>query len=1285
MSESKTYSRRAFAGSLVAGVLAGVWSGAGAASIPIPNRPLFLANDVQANIFFAIDDSGSMDFGTIVAGTSANASFELGLLPAGSDPEANSQDPGAQCLSGQGNDCYFYPSPIVRIGGFSEYVAPTIEMLKRIAQAGPDAGEGDAENSLADYAREARQSLLSVWRIWNHNHNRMWYNPTVRYTPWQGEDENGNPYVNADPANALINPFDASGTDVNLTVKHAAHSGTRWQERIWNNSAFCFGCSTEGFNDGQYPALYTVWNDANDNGVVEVDPNGDGDWSDAETAFWADGMFVDGGGNNIRVPKPIEIKPENAPFAGGPGRTDCADPMSCTYEEEIQNFANWFQYYRTRELVMKRAVADLIVESSERMGLATINNNAGGTPIADMTDQANKEDLLEQLFEIRSAFGTPLRRMLTRVGHYFDKGDGAEPAPATLGFPELPVANSPILPAGDGGECQQNFAVLFTDGFWNDADGDVDLPAGDVNADADGAGPWDGGPHADTHSRTLADVAMYYYERDLAPTLANTVPDIRDDDDVEEVGEDWNEAQHLVTYTVPFGVPGTLTDADVPANHDDAAAPPWPQPRANEETTVDDLRHAAFNSRGEFLSASDPQQLIEQLSAVLTDIGDRLGVASAVAATSQSIQTGTLIFQGLFDTSNWDGKLFAKTIGEGGVIGAEEWEASELIPAAADRNLFTWNGVNEGIELLWANLSAAQQAQVGSENVLNYIRGDRSQEIAQGGTLRTRDSLLGDIIDSTPVSVTSQQSPLPYDNLPGAEGSSYLSFVADKDTRLDMVYVGANDGVLHGFNSDTGIEEFGYVPQVVFPNLATYADPDYVHRYYVDGGLSAADAYISGGWKTVLLGTTGRGGKAVFALNVSDPGAFGPGHVLWEFTHPELGTMTGTPAIARIGNGALGANTKWVAIFGNGYNSASETAKLFIVDLATGTLIKLIDTDNAIVNNGLATPLLVDTDGDFSVEYAYAGDLQGNLWKFDLSGDTTASWTLATFSNAASPAPLYTALDVSGQPQAITSRPAFAINPEGGAVIVFGTGRLISSGDEVNADPAKIDTLYGIRDFNGLQVASVGARALPSGNQPNNILQPQKFVFSGVQQFGDEAVEGNVGVLTENEVDYTTQNGWYLDLVDASGTRRGERVIADSRVLGGLALFTTFEPPARCNLEGSGSALYAINALSGGRTNFTVFDLNLDDKFDTEDSVTLEDEEGNKTGAIVNVIKMGGTVAPVTLIASQDGNIVYGLVSGLDSGTGGAGGEEIGIGDPGVYRLQPPRSTLGRQSWRQLQ
>ena len=507
---------------LVVGFLLGNCISANAV-LNIPNLPIFIANDVQANIFFALDDSGSMDLDVTLSNGALNAHP--------SDPDFIYQD-----------------------------LSPN----------------------------EARED-----RAHCPGYNINAYDPAVTYTPWVGDDDAGSPYQDQDPNSALNNPFNSAGGTNNLLCQFVSHST----------------CHAAG---------YGQWTDTNMDGVYQ-----DGECPVATCPTDGTGCPSLDGFSYVSRWHFLGAAAQTTFFSNGPGQNPDLRWISIDTltTAEQTNYANWYSYYSKREYIMKRAVSDLINDSSQRMGLATLqDNNNVGTAVADMTDPTAKSALLNQLFQVNSSGFTPLRDLLANTGEYFDQTDGNNNLHSPRGF----TTSSPILSQEDGGECQQNFTLLFSDGAWNGR-----TPRGIGQRDGDGSSAFDGGPHADSVQNTLADIAMKYYETDLS-TLADRVPVITNVDE--------NPAQHLVTYAVAFGVDGTLTDADTPADHDAATpSPPWPSPfsfrgpRSRRSTRIDDMRHAGFNARGLFLSGQVPQQLINTLNAVISDIGTRIGTAAAVA------------------------------------------------------------------------------------------------------------------------------------------------------------------------------------------------------------------------------------------------------------------------------------------------------------------------------------------------------------------------------------------------------------------------------------------------------------------------------------------------------------------------------------------------------------------------------------------------------------------------------------------------------------------------------
>jgi type IV pilus assembly protein PilY1 len=332
--------------------------------------------------------------------------------------------------------------------------------------------------------------------------------------------------------------------------------------------------------------------------------------------------------------------------------------------------------------------------------------------------------------------------------------------------------------------------------------------------------------------------------------------------------------------------------------------------------------------------------------------------------------------------------LIAYQFNSDGTLGAESWntDTAGKIPAHGSRKIFTMIDTAK-VEFKWSALNAGQRTALQTigitEDRLNWIRGDQSKE-KPSGALRQRTRLLGDIVNSDPFYVSGSPS---------------------------MLYVGANDGMLHAFNAETGVEQFAYIPKAVFPHLSSLSDPGYGHKYFVDG--SPIVSKLDNG-DLILVGTTGAGGRSVFALDVTDPTGFEAGDVKWEFTDADLGYTLGQPSIGRLKNGT------WVAVFGNGYNSDSGKAFLFIKNLTDPNAAIVKIPTNSDTDNGLAKPaLLLDADG--RIVAAYAGDLKGNLWKFDLTDNTVAFG-----------AALFTAKNASGIAQSITSAPTIGRHPNGG-------------------------------------------------------------------------------------------------------------------------------------------------------------------------------------------------------------------------------------------------------------
>ena len=975
--------------------------------------------------------------------------------------------------------------------------------------------------------------------------NVMAYNPDVTYLPWAGEDTDGNAFTDLTLTTARDNPHNNSVTDISNHV-------------------------------------YVTWNDNDNDG--EYDGPGSTDLGSSSTT-----------GDECDISNPVSV--------------------SSLTSAQKTNYANWYSYYRKREYVAKRALSQVIKDSTARVGLGSLHNhNNIRTPVTDIDDistpvdttaRTNKTALLNNLFNIDSNNGTPLRNGLKNVGEYF------------AGNLSSSWGSSPILSPALGGQCQKNFAVVMSDGFWNGSSPGVGNTDGDNNTD------WDGDSYADKVKNTLADVAMKYYETDLKPddsvgAYEDVVPTVE--------GIDENSAQHLVTYTVAFGVNGTLTED--PPNRTDSFN--WPTPSSGTATTIDDMRHAAWNGRGKFLSAGDPQQLISALSNAIQEIDSLSGTSSAAALNTTSIQTGSHLYMSSYDSKGWFGDLVAYKFDGNGVIDTDD-SAYLAWPASAgdalnsrdynSRKIYTVNTTPSTPVLreLKIGVTDTQKADLltnmpGTETdtsylgkVVRFIYGDHTNEIGGSGSdyFRKRGShRLGDIVHSAPIHVGVPNAPYP-DNL---EAVSYSSFKSDQSSRNGTVFVGSNDGMLHAFNAknnDTntikgGVEQFAYIPNLLFSTapesgLHYLADPLYEHKYYADLTPTVADIYDDG-WKTILVGGLRGGGKGIFALDVTSEG--NP-EFKFEFTHPDMGYTFSEIQIAKTNN-----NGRWAAIFGNGYNNTGDgTAKLIIVYLDDGTS-KIISTDEGSVSNGdcadassdcngLSSPALADLNGDGKIDRVYAGDVHGNMWSFNISQATESEWSLSFGSNE----PLFTACRSTTSPcpaadrQSITSKPALARHPtqRGDAtatnlMVMFGTGQFVTPSDVTNSSTQAV---YGIWD-----------------RGDSNLVASDLVKQSINQGAAIKSISGHeIRTVSDLEVTYATElsdtdHGWFFNLP----TDR-ERVVVNPVTYGSLLFVNTMIPetPEVCSAQEGTGWLMAVDIFNGGQPEFQPMDVNGDNEFNNLD------------------------------------------------------------------------------------
>jgi type IV pilus assembly protein PilY1 len=468
---------------------------------------------------------------------------------------------------------------------------------------------------------------------------------------------------------------------------------------------------------------------------------------------------------------------------------------------------------------------------------------------------------------------------------------------------------------------------------------------------------------------------------------------------------------------------------------------------------------------------------------------------------------------------------------------------------------------------------------------VSYLLGDRSREQSQtNGIFRNRpNGILGDVVHSSPVFVGAPREEL-YKYTGWSEYGSYVTFAANNSNRTPVVYVGANDGMVHAFSDTNGTELFAFMPRAaVMHGVGAIADPDYDHRYFMDGGLTVQDVYLQPNWKTVLVGTTGRAGnnsadtsgKAIFALDVTNPASFDKNDVMWEISHNAIGQITTKPVIAKLDDG------HWYAILGNGYNSALGKPALIKIRLSNGDMTVIEVTGNT--GGGLAGPLVWDSNGDGTFDTAYAGDLEGRVWSFNLNTNAT-------------PSIVYQAKDASGNPQPITTTLTGSVDSNSKTWIFFGTGQYMTQADMSNRD---VQTWYGIRP------EETNASTTRANLRERTITEQAD-------------ISGFIGrnVSAASPGDMSDRLGWFMDLRVSGSSALGERIVNPSMIRGDVLLGSTLIPIAdACNPGGDGFIM-AVDPFTGARLSRIYFDFNNDGQFNSQDLLNGVSPSGLSVGRI---------------------------------------------------------------------
>ncbi len=916
-----------------------------------------------------------------------------------------------------------------------------------------------------------------------------------------------------------------------------------------------------------------------------------------------------------------------------------------------QEFANWYSYYRARNLLSRTALTRAFgsISGDVRLAWQTINSDFTVAPPRLRDREIKKsvgawrDNFYNWIYNTVSTGSTPNRRAMIEAGKFFERGLSQDDMNPYWEF----TPDGPDL--GQNLSCRKNFNMQVTDGYWNEGDpalpavfvdGQTSLPLPDSRAfsttDPESKIIWD--VQGVKYKSSMANIAFNYWARDLQPTLNNNVTPYIPDKSTGITGVTpllsgqnpldnkeiyWNPVndpaswQHLSQFMVTLGVAGTLAyPADLDAlrkgTTTTAGSVGWPRPSNNAQPGVDDTWHAAVNGRGSYFSASNPQQLVQTLTDILAAILAQSAASTPITISLPLITAGTTGYAASYQSSDWSGSVTRHNLDSSSEpIVPAVWDAACLLTggqclttgtsvaqalAPAARKIITSEGKpGTGKAFRWPALSAQQKLRLsvdpssinltaippalpftfdglGLERV-EYLRGDRTRETAGLPRFRTRSSLMGAVIKGEPVYVSSPISGFrdifpagTPEQIANVAGDSYAKFQFNNRSRSPNVYVGANDGMLHAFSASSGIEQWAYVPNAIIENLrltkSTSQSAGLVPT--VDDAPQQIDAFIDGQWRTYLVGSLRLGGRGVYALDVSVPSPASEGAAAsvvpkWEFTDraPATGGGTDCQPGARfcsslgytydsVSIARLEYQNKWAAIVSSGYfpedisdpassDPAAKRTSLLVIDLETGQLIKEILTPAPTtgLSYGLSTATIYDFGSDQIDDIAVAGDLAGNLWRFDLTGDPStwkADLMFTSYGNGVA---------VGDQP--ISFNPTAMRDPVNRApIFIFGTGKYLGKPDRTNSIPQQ--SYYGVRDYGTCRSGSPACTIYPI--TPANL---EEQVMTQTPATGTDGKVYQIRKINKTTTPLADKKGWKIRLGSGANPNAGMTATSGER------------------------------------------------------------------------------------------------------------------------------------------